>query len=99
MYFLPPQVHNDTVNYFWYSVKYGFEGKKQSIVAFDLTHFIEILEFFINVIEKKKRFTHNSLRILLERIVSNAASADSSTNWFRDISQHIKNWQRSIMVK
>lgn len=34
--FVAPRVHNDTVNYFWYSVKYGFEGKKQSIVALDL---------------------------------------------------------------
>jgi len=97
--FVAPRVHNDTVNYFWISVKHGFEGKKQSIVALDLAHFLEILEFFIEVAEKKIKFTHHTLRMLLERIVSNAATTDSSTNWFRDISQQIKDWQRSIIGK
>lgn len=97
--FVAPKVHNDTVNYFWYAVKYGFEGKRQSIVALELVHFIEILEFFISIIEKKERFTHHDFRILLECIVSNVTNTDSSINWFRDIPQHIKNWQCSLIVK
>lgn len=94
--FVAPRVHNDTVNYFWYSVKYGFEGKKQSIVALDLAHFVEILEFFINTIEQKNNFTHHNLKTLFELITSNAAGKESSTSWFADNSQIIKDWQRSI---
>jgi len=95
--FVAPRVHSDTVNYFWYSVKYGFEGKKQSIVALDLAHFVEILEFFINVIEDKKNFTHRNLKTLFESITSNASSKESSTSWFTDVSQIIKDWQQSIV--
>ena len=95
--FVAPRVHNDTVNYFWYSVKYGFEGKKQSIVALDLAHFVEILEFFINTIEQKNNFTHRNLKTLFELITSNAAGKESSTSWFADNSQIIKDWQRSIV--
>jgi len=94
--FVAPRVHNDTVNYFWYSVKYGFEGKKQSIVALDLSHFVEILEFFINVIEQRKNFTHRNLKTLFELITSNASDKESSTNWFADVSKIIKDWQQSI---
>lgn len=96
--FIAPKVHSDTVNYFWYSVKYGFEGKKQGIVALDIAHFMEILEFFIDVIEKKKRFTHNNLKMLFELIISNAAGKESSTSWFTDVSKNIKDWQQSIGV-
>lgn len=97
--FIAPAVHNDTVNYFWYSVKYGFEGKKQNIVALELAHFVEILEFLIDVIEKKKRFTHHNLKELLEKIISNATSKESSTSWFRDVSQNIKDWQHSVVLR
>ncbi|MEW6170895.1 MAG: AlwI family type II restriction endonuclease [Candidatus Omnitrophota bacterium] len=94
--FVAPRVHNDTVNYFWYSLKYGFEGRKQSIVALDLAHFVEILEFFINTIEQKNNFTHRNLKTLFELITSNAAGKESSTSWFADVSQIIKGWQQSI---
>jgi hypothetical protein len=96
--FVAPRVHNDTVNYFWYSVKYGFEGKKQSIVALDLAHFMDILEFFINAIEQMKNFTHRNLKTLFELIASNAAGKESSTTWFADISKIIKDWQQSISL-
>jgi hypothetical protein len=94
--FVAPRVHNDTVNYFWYSVKYGFEGSKQSIVALDLAHFMDILEFFINTIEQKKNFTHHNLKMLFELITSNASGKESSTSWFADVSKIIKDWQESI---
>jgi len=97
--FVAPRVHNDTVNYFWIAVKHGFEGKKQKIVALDLSHFVEILEFFIEAVDKKVKFTHHTLRMLLKRIVSNAAATDSSTNWFSSIPKHIRDWKHTIIVK
>ena len=96
--FVAPRVHNDTVNYFWYSVKYGFEGRKQSIVALDLAHFMDILEFFINAIEQRKNFTHRNLKTLFELIASNATGKESSTSWFADVSKIIKDWQQSTAL-
>ena len=96
--FVAPRVHNDTFNYFWYSVKYGFEGRKQSIVALDLAHFMDILEFFINAIEQRKNFTHRNLKTLFELIASNATGKESSTSWFADVSKIIKDWQQSTAL-
>ena len=96
--FVAPRVHNDTVNYFWYSVKYGFEGKKQRIVALDLTHYMDILEFFVNAIEQRKNFTHHNLKTLFELITSDAVSKESSTSWFADVYRIIKDWQQSITL-
>jgi len=94
--FIAPKIHADTINYFWYSVKYGFEGRKQNIVALELSHFVEILESFINIV-KKKPFSHYNLKVLLESIVSEAEREISSINWFKKTLSNIKNWESSII--
>lgn len=94
--FIAPKIHDDTINYFWISVKYEFEGKKRKIVALELAHFVEFLEFFIDVIKREKTFTHYSLKTLLERIISNANIKNSSRDWFRDVPKNIKDWQGAI---
>lgn len=95
--FISPKVHDDTINYFWVSVKHGFEGRKQKIIAFELAHFVEILECFISIVENNKPFNHKNLQTLLESIVSDADSKDSSVNWFRDVSLNIKRWEKSLV--
>lgn len=95
--FIAPKVHDDTVNYFWYSVKYGFEGKKQKIVAFDLENFVKILESIINVICQNKQFNHKNIEALFNSIVSDGERKDSSVNWFRNISTHIEQWETSLI--
>ncbi len=93
--FIAPRIHDDTVNYFWYAVKFGFEGNRQKIVALDLEHLIEILEFFINVVEKNKIFDHHNLKTLFEAVVADADSKNSSVEWFRNVSTQIKEWQEA----
>lgn len=93
--FISPRAHRDTVNYFWYSVRNGFEGRRQNIIALDLNHFIEILKFFIEVLESGNQFTHHDLRTLLESIVAKANNNKSSTNWFGMTSEFIEEWKSS----
>ena len=76
--FIAPKIHDDTVNYFWYAVKFGFEGNRQKIVALGLEHFVEILECFINVAENNKEFGHRNLKDLFESVVKMADSKNSS---------------------
>ncbi|MEA2097107.1 MAG: AlwI family type II restriction endonuclease, partial [Candidatus Cloacimonadota bacterium] len=76
--FIAPKIHDDTVNYFWYAVKFGFEGNRQKIVVLDLEHLIKILECFISVVENNKEFGHNNLRDLFESVVTVADSKNSS---------------------
>ena len=93
--FIAPRIHDDTVNYFWYAVKFGFEGNRQKIVALDLEHLIEILEFFISVVEKNKIFDHHNLKTLFEAVVADADSKNSSVEWFGNVSMQIKKWQEA----
>jgi hypothetical protein len=95
--FIAPRVHDDTINYFWYSVKHGFEGRKQKIVAFDLKNFVRILEFFISVIEQEKPFSHQNIEALFNSIVSDGKEEDSSVEWFRNISSNIEEWETSLI--
>jgi len=95
--FIAPRIHDDTVNYFWISVKHGFEGKKQKIIAFELAQFVQVLECFIVTVNKKKQFTHKTLMDLLESIVADADSKDSSVNWFNDVSSNIERWESSVV--
>jgi len=93
--FIAPKIHDDTVNYFWYAVKFGFEGNRQKIVALDLEQLIGILEFFINVVENNKSFSHYNLRDLFESVVTVADSKNSSVEWFNNVSVQIKKWQEA----
>ncbi len=93
--FIAPKIHDDTVNYFWYAVKFGFEGNRQKIVALDLEHFIEVLEVFISVVERNKTFGHHNLKTLFESVVADADSKNSSVEWFRNVSTQIKEWQEA----
>lgn len=91
--FIAPKIHDDTVNYFWYAVKFGFEGARQKIVALDLEHLIEVLEFFIKTVENNKAFGHHNLKDLFEAVVATADLKNSSVEWFRNVSAQIKKWQ------
>lgn len=94
--FIAPRVHEDTINYFWYSAKFGFEGKKQKIIALELSEYIKILEFFIEVMEKNKPFTHQQLKHLLEIIASDVDAKDSSVKWHEGIAANIRKWEEAI---
>ncbi|MCE5340364.1 MAG: AlwI family type II restriction endonuclease [Planctomycetaceae bacterium] len=95
--FIAPKVHDDTVNYLWISVKHGFEGRKQKIVALDLNNFLRILEIFIVVIEQGKTFNHGNIESLLNSIVTNGENENSSVNWFRNVSSNIQEWEASLI--
>ncbi|MBU2597384.1 MAG: AlwI family type II restriction endonuclease, partial [Planctomycetes bacterium] len=95
--FIAPKVHDDTINYLWISVKHGFEGRKQKIVAFDLNNFVRILEFFIEVIEQAKPFNHQNIEALFNSIVSSGEREGSSVDWFRNISSNIAEWETSLI--
>ncbi len=94
--FIAPRIHRDTVNYFWYSVKYGFEGKKQKIVALELSQYINVLEFFIEAVENNKALTHRQLGHLLEIIAFDVNKKDSSEKWYEDISVNIDKWEKTV---
>jgi hypothetical protein len=42
--FVAPKLHRDTINTFWFSVKYEYEGTQQKIIPFTINQIIEILQ-------------------------------------------------------
>ncbi|RKX93429.1 MAG: hypothetical protein DRP84_08480 [Spirochaetes bacterium] len=95
--FVASKVHNDTINYFWYSVKYGFEGEKQYIVALELEHFIKILKIFIVTVKNGRSFAHKQLKVLFDSIIKAANNKNSSIEWFKEVSLCIERWEKSLM--
>jgi hypothetical protein len=96
--FISPRIHEDTNNYFWFSVKHGYEGKKQKIVSLDLPNYIDILESFILAVEGNKNFNHKKLKEIFEKIISNAETQDSSTSWLGNVSANIQEWKKEILA-
>jgi hypothetical protein len=94
--FIAPRIHPDTVNYFWNSIKFGFEGRRQKIISLDLEQFVKVLEFFISVVEKNKAFSHKQLEKLFEIVIKEAEQEDSSIDWFGNTPAYIAKWQETL---
>jgi len=95
--FIAPRIHGDTVNYFWYSVKYGFEGRRQRIVALDLENFLRIIKTFMAVIEKNQEFNHQKIKALLDNIIEEAERSNSGISWQESVKSHILAWEKSLV--
>lgn len=94
--FIAPNIHEDTNNYFWFSIKQGYDGKKQKIISLDLSNFINILEFFIKIIEEGKKFDHEKILLLLDKILSDANKKNSSEEWLNSIPYQIQEWKKEF---
>lgn len=94
--FVAPRIHDDTVNYLWYSNKYGFEGKRQKIIALSLSQYINILEHFIETVDKYGKFGHQDLKKLYDDIISDLENKDSSRNWYGSVDEIIVNWRTKV---
>ncbi|MEM3074546.1 MAG: AlwI family type II restriction endonuclease [Candidatus Pacearchaeota archaeon] len=94
--FIAPRIHEDTNNYFWFSIKQGYDGKKQKIVSLDLTNFLLILEFFVKMAEQGKMLNHEKILLLLNKLLSEANKKDSSTEWLNAIPTKIEEWQKEV---
>jgi hypothetical protein len=95
--FVAPNIHRDTINTFWYSVKYDYEGIKQKIIPLSINQFIELLEILVTIKESGKRFSHNNLTELYESIIQ-IDDLNSSNEWLNSIPQKIESWKGGILT-
>ncbi len=59
--FVAPRLHTDTINQFYTSVKYEYEGMPQKIIPLTIEQLIRILEIVRTRVVSKNRFSHHSL--------------------------------------
>jgi hypothetical protein len=96
--FVAPKIHRDTINTYWTSTKYEYEGVKQKIVPFTIKQIIEILEAIKNIRMQNKNITHLQFKSLLDNIIELTNTVDRSDDWLREIPRSISAWKDTIGV-
>ncbi len=95
--FVAPKLHRDTINTFWFSVKYEYEGTKQKIVPFTITQIIDILKVIKELKENDKFFSHLQFQKLLDNIINLKESVNNSDEWLRAIPNTILNFKEEVL--
>ena len=95
--FLAPTLHQDTVNTFWFSVKYEYEGSKQKIIPMTLQQYTKVLR----LVKKKNddegiRINQSMIKALMDTIYSKVEVSENSNAWIMKIDDCIDEWDRSI---
>lgn len=96
--FIAPSIHRDTINTFWHSCKYEYEGKKQKIIPIRIKELKKLLKLVIHLKENNREFKHDYLKTLFDNIYNSIFEIDSSQDWFDRINKEISNWNDSLRV-
>jgi hypothetical protein len=96
--FVAPKMHRDTINTFWFSVKYEYEGKKQKIIPLCITQMIDILKLTKRLKEENRAFSHLQFQKLLEDIVDLTNDAKNSDDWLRKIPETLINFKKEALA-
>jgi hypothetical protein len=94
--FVAPKLHVDTLNTFWMSVKYEYEGKSQKIIPITISNLIELLNIIKNLKLHRKTFTHENLKHFYDRCV-NITNVVASNRWTNHINTIIGEWGDELL--
>jgi hypothetical protein len=95
--FVAPKLHRDTINTFWISLKYEYEGTQQKIVPFTITQIIEIIQVIKELKENDKPFSHLQFQKLLDNIINLKDDVRDSDDWLRKIPNTILNFKNEVL--
>ena len=93
--FIAPSIHQDTLNTYFTSVKYEYEGRKQKIIPITIKQLIKILETVAMFRAKNIEFKHLYIKQLYENII-NVAINGTSTEWKEQIPTILTCWERDM---
>ena len=91
--FIAPRLHQDTINTFYNSVKYEYEGEKQKIVPMTISQLINILQTIKLMVKDNRKFAHIDLMKLYDMCV-NMDTVTSSRIWLDHVQQTITEWKQ-----
>ncbi|MDD4187384.1 MAG: AlwI family type II restriction endonuclease [Bacilli bacterium] len=94
--FIAPKIHQDTLNTYWYAVKYEYEGMKMNIIPLSLKRFLEIIYAFKKIKQNGLSFKRKDLLELFDKICD-VEKITSSTDWWRHINQTFEEWKKSLL--
>lgn len=96
--FVAPTLHRDTMNTFWFSVKYEYEGKQQKIIPLTIKHFVQLLKILSEIKEKGGFLKHTDLERLYETVLSKSQEVNNVSEWIDLIPSVINNWQETVSI-
>ena len=91
--FIAPSIHKDTINTFYTSVKYEYEGRKQKIIPITIAQLISVLELLKSYILNDKEFNNKILQELLDKC-SDMSQVSNSTAWLPHINDIVTSWEK-----
>lgn len=94
--FIAPSLHRDTINTYYQSVKYEYEGAKQKIIPLTIAQLIEILKIVAKVKSANKEFKHIYIKELYDNILNSITSSDSNTWVTEKIPTILKAWKNNL---
>lgn len=94
--FIAPTIHQSTLNTFYMSIKYEYEGKPQKIIPITIGQLESILKTIKDLTLKGKQFKHTDLMNFYDKCVDTSSFVDS-TSWLEHISNTLNNWKTSLM--
>ena len=91
--FIAPKLHPDTINTFWFAVKYEYEGQKQKIIPLTISQLIEILK----IIKKTSKFSfsHKILKSFFDEVVD-VCNISNSKEWIDVIPKKLQKFKDTL---
>jgi hypothetical protein len=89
--FVAPSLHQDTVNTFYISVKYEYEGKQQRIIPITVSQLVAILAAVKKKLQRHENFTHAHIKQLYDACLDITQATDSK-QWLATIDRAISQW-------
>ena len=94
--FIAPSLHRDTINTYYQSIKYEYEGAQQKIIPITINQLITILRVVANVKKANKEFKHIYIKQLYDKIIESVTEVNS-ISWVEDkIPQIIQLWEKEM---
>ena len=93
--FVAPKIHRDTINTFFTSVKYSYEGQKQRIIPITISQLQQLLKVVQINLQQHKHFSHNYIKQLYDDCVDLSNIADS-TQWLEKVNNSITQWSERL---
>lgn len=96
--FVAPSLHRDTINTYYQSVKYEYEGARQKIIPITIKQLIEILKIVANVKRANIEFKHTYIKQLYDNVLESISDA-TSTSWVEEkIPGVIAEWANDMEI-
>ncbi len=93
--FIAPVLHVDTVNTFYMSVKYEYEGKAQKIIPITIVQLEKILRTIKEIIKNGNNLKHSQIMNLYDEC-ADLSKVESSRNWQEHINDVINEWSSKV---